>query len=203
MRGHIITVPALALAALTFGCGDETVINGDTPAAPDYASPAKVLQTVELSFNERNIDYLKGALSPNFVFYSKPEEIGRPPPNLNSPRPPPSYTYTEFCNIAYNIFRAAYSVSLTINTTGVGEPDPEENSYRADDVDFSLLVMAEEKRGYLAQGYCGFEFEKYRDEQNPELWRLTRWWDKTERGGEAPEGVARVPLWYILSLYEK
>jgi hypothetical protein len=201
---RIITLStAVILAALTFGCGDKTVINGDTPAAPDYASPPKVLKTVELSFNERNIDNLKGALSRTFVFYSRPEEIGRPPPDLDSPRPPPSYGYTEFWNIAYNISRAAYSVSLTIKTAGVGEPAPEENAYYADDVGLSLLVMADEERGYLARGYGAFAFEKYRDEQNRELWRLSKWWDKTEHGGEAPEGVEPVPFWYILSLYEK
>ena len=87
MRGRKRVLLALALAALTLTCCDKTVINGDTPSVPDYASPAKVLKTVELSFNERNIEYLKDALSPNFVFYSDPKEIGRPDPRHNAPPP--------------------------------------------------------------------------------------------------------------------
>ena len=62
--------------------------------------------------------------------------------------------------------------------------------------------MVEEKRGYVARGPCGFTFEKYRDEHGGDRWRITDWWDRTEGGGEAPAGVERVPLWYILTLYE-
>jgi hypothetical protein len=201
---RIITLStAVILAALAFaGCG-KTVINGDTPVTPDYTSPAKVLKTVQLSFNETEINCLKRALSPTFVFYSDPEEIGRAKPDGNSRRPPPCYNYTEFWNIAYDMFNRAYDISLSIHAGGVGEPAPEENTYNAGNVELSLLVMADEKSGYLADGYCHFEFEKYKDEQGRELWRITKWWDKTEGGGAAPAGVERVPLWYILSLYEK
>lgn len=190
------------LAAVALGCGDKTVINGDKPTEIDYASPAKVLKTVELSFNEKNVEYLKEALSPNFIFYSDPKEEGRPDPRHNAPRPPPCYSYTEFWNVAYDMFNQAYDVSFSVDVGGVEEPAPEENGYSAGNVELTLLVMAEEKRGYVARGPCGFTFEKYRDEQGRDLWRIHDWYDKTEGGGEAPEGVERVPLWYILTLYE-
>ena len=203
MKRIITLTTAVTVAALAFTGCSKTVINGDTPVTPDYTSPAKVLKTVQLSFNEIYIDYLKKTLSPTFVFYTDPGEIGRAKPDGNSRRPPPCYNYTEFWNIAHILFNEAYDISLSIHTGRVGEPAPEENTYRADNIDLALLVMVDEKRGYLAQGYCAFEFEKYRDEQGRDLWRITNWWDKTEGGGEAPAGVERVPLWYILSLYEK
>jgi hypothetical protein len=170
---------------------------------PVPTSPANVLKTVEISFNQRDIDMLKRVLSPNFVFYSNPGELGRAGPERDYPRPPPCYNYTEFWNVAYHMFNRAYSINLSIPTRGVGEPGPEETAFYADDVELSLLVMADEKSGYLAKGYCGFEFEKYKNEQEQDRWRLTKWWDETEGGGEAPAGVERVPLWYILSLYEE
>ena len=193
---------ALALALLAFTCGDNVIINGEIPPV-EPTSPANVLKNVEISFNERDIDMLKRVLSPTFVFYSDPEEIGRLGPDGSSRRPPPCYNYTEFWNIAYILFNEAYDISLSIHAGGVGEPGPEENIYSAGNVELSLLVMAEEKSGYLAEGYCHFEFEKYKNEQGRDLWRITKWWDTTEGGGEAPAGVERVPLWHILSLYEK
>jgi hypothetical protein len=204
VRELLKATAAVILAALTFGCGDKTVINGDIPVTPDYSSPAKVLETVELSFNELNVDYLKRSLSENFVFYTDPGEIGRPKPDGSQYRPPLSYSFTEFWNIAYNMFNAAYSVSLSISTGGVGEPDPEDTTFRADKVGLSLLVMVDENNGYIAdKGYCHFEFEKYKNEKGQDSWWITKWWDDTEGGGEAPAGVERVPLWYILSLYER
>ena len=173
------------------------------PRWPYLTSPANVLKTVEISFNERDIDFFKSTLGPNFVFYTDPGEIGRPRPEGTPYRFPSNYSFTGFWHIAYNMFNGAYSINLSISTGRVGEPAPEENTYRADNIDLALLVMVDEKRGYLAQGYCAFEFEKYRDEQGRDPWRITKWWDKTEGGGEAPAGVERVPLWYILSLYEE
>ncbi|HUV85774.1 MAG TPA: hypothetical protein VMX79_01535 [bacterium] len=190
----------LALALLALACGEEE----PPPPPPPVSTPVEVLKNIEISFNRRDIDLLKNCLSPNFVFYTDPGEIGRPKPAESYYRPPPCYTFTEFWNIAYNMFKGAYSVSLSISTGRVGEPAPEENTYWADKVELSLLVMVDELNGYIAdEGYCHFEFEKYKNEQGQVRWRITNWWDDTEGGGEALAGVERVPLWYILSLYEK
>lgn len=173
------------------------------PSWPDLKSPANVLRTVAVSFNSRDIDLLIKSLSSNFVFYFDPRDVGRKPPT-NNYLIPESWPDEWFWNAARNMFNEAYSINLSINTNRVGEPEPEENTYRADNVDLVLLVMVDEVNGYVADGgYCHFEFEKYNDEQGRYLWRITKWWDKTEGGGEAPAGVERVPLRYILSLYEK
>lgn len=190
---------ATVLALLALACGEEE----PPPPTPPGNTPAEVLKCVEVSFNQKNIDLLKKSLSPNFVFYANPGGIGRANPKGTPPyRFPSSYSYTEFWHIAHNMFNTAYGINLSISTGGVGEPEPEETTFVADHVELSLVVMVDEKRGYLAEGYCHFEFEKYKDEQGQGWWRLTRWWDDTESGGEGPPGIERVPLWYILSLYE-
>jgi hypothetical protein len=194
---------AFIAAALTVTCG-ETIVDGNPPPPPEPTSPANVLKNVEISFNQGNIELLKKVLSPTFVFYTDPGEIGRSQPGGSYYRPPPSYSFTEFWHIANNMFNRAFSINLSISTGRVGEPEPEENTYRADNVELSLLVMADETTGYLAdEGYCHFEFEKYKNEQGQARWRITKWWDSTKAGGETPAGVERVPLWYILSLYEE
>ena len=163
---------SLALALLAFTCGDNVIINGEIPPV-EQTSPANVLKNVEISFNERDIDMLKRVLSPTFVFYTDPGEIGRAKPDGNSPRPPPCYNYTEFWNIAYILFNEAYDISLSISTGRVGEPAPEENIYSAGNVDLVLLVMADEVNGYVADGYCNFEFESYPTKERKKNWRIT------------------------------
>ncbi|MEE8638961.1 MAG: hypothetical protein V3T41_00980 [bacterium] len=202
MKRIITLTTAVTVAALALTCCDKTVINGEIPP-PEPTSPANILKSVEISFNQRDIDLLKRALSPNFVFYANPGEIGRPRPEGTPYRLPLSYSFTEFWHIAYNMFNSAYAINLSISIGGAGEPGPEESTFRTGDVNVSLLVMVDETSGYMAEGYCYFEFEKYKNEQGRDRWRLTNWWDNTEGGGEGPAGVEHVPLWYILSMYEK
>jgi hypothetical protein len=188
---------AAALALLPLACGEEE------PPPPPVNTPVGVLIYIEVSFNQNDIDLLKKSLSPNFVLYFDPREMGRPRPEGTPYRLPSSYSFTEFWHIAYNMFNSAYSINLSISTGGVGEPGPEETTFRAGDVELSLLVAVDEKSGYLAEGPCHFEFEKYKNKQGRDRWRLTNWWDNTEGGADEPPGFEHVPLWYILSMYEK
>jgi hypothetical protein len=81
------------------------------------------------------------------------------------------------------MFQYAYNISLSIPTGRVGEPTPEENTYRAENISISLLVMIDELNGFIAEGgYCNFEFEKYKNEQSQDRWRLKAWWDRTSQG---------------------
>ncbi|MEE9455987.1 MAG: hypothetical protein V3W11_02410 [bacterium] len=170
------------------------------PPAP--TSPANVLKNVEISFNQRNIDTLKRVLSPNFVFYFNPREIGRPRPEGTPYRLPSSYSFTEFWHIAYNMFKTAYSIYLSIPTGRVGEPEPEENTYRADNIDLALLVMVDELNGYIAdKGYCNFEFESYPTKEGKKYWRLTNWWDRTAAVNGKSNGVKPSSLGRILAMY--
>jgi len=160
------------------------------------------LRTVEASFNYRAIDYLKDALSPNFVFYFDPRDVGKYPPGKNYVVPE-RWSSFEFWVAVNNMFNKAYTIDLSINTSGVGEPEPEEKTYLADNIDLALLVMVDEKHGYIAdKGYCNFEFESYPTKERKRNWRLTKWWDRTSVVNGKPDGVTPSSLGRILALYQ-
>ena len=171
------------------------------PSWPDLTSPANVLRTVAVSFNSRDIDLLIKSLSSNFVFYFDPRDVGRKPPT-NNYLIPESWPDEWFWNAARNMFKEAYSINLSINTNRVGEPEPEENTYRADNIDLVLLVMVDEVNGYVADnGYCNFAFEVYYNEQKEKRWRLAGWWDHTSEYADATPGLIPTSLGRILAMY--
>jgi hypothetical protein len=191
----------MAFAALTCTCGN--VINDGEPP-PVAATPRDVLQLLEYSFNHRDVETLKPCLDENFVFYIDPEEMGRyPGGGYNAPS-----SYTAFRHTAENMFRRAYTISMSLDAAGVGEPDPEENTYRAG-CRVYLLVMVTEHGGFLARGYANFEFEKYPDENGEDRWRIVKWWDHTlpaegEGGAAEPKaGVERASVAAILAYFQK
>jgi hypothetical protein len=192
----IVTLTA-ALAMLAFACGEE---EGVTPREPDRlapTSPANVLENVEISFNQCNVDLLKAMLSTNFIFYFDPDDVGQNPPGSQY-EIPESWSYTEFWKAVENMFTEAYSIKLTIPTGNVGAPGENETKYKAENISINLLVMVDELSGYLAdQGYCNFAFESYTSEAGKKCWRLTKWWDRTavfadERTGLAPTSFGRI-----------
>ena len=171
------------------------------PRWPDLTSPANVLRTVEASFNYGDIDLLRKSISPNFVFYFDPRDVGRTPP-ANNNLIPESWPNEWFWTAAHNMFNKAYSINLSINTPGVGEPEPEENTYRADNIDLALLVMVDELNGYVADdGYCNFEFESYPTKEGKKYWRITNWWDRTSEGYDKNNGIKPSSVGRILAMY--
>jgi hypothetical protein len=191
---------AAALAALALaGCG-ETVIDREPPT-PEYASPATVLKAVQISFNQRNIDYLKQSLSPNFIFYFDPRDVGHSPP-YSRYIIPESWSHDEFLNGAGHMLEMAYSIDFSINTTGVGTPAENETTYRADNVTLSLLVYIDEVNGCLIDGgYCDFAFERYATEKGERLWRLNGWWDHTSLGYDEGAAASPASLGRVLAMY--
>jgi hypothetical protein len=198
-------IPAVVAAALLAAAACEETYEppGPPPSRwPDLTSPAAALETVEISFNQRNVDYLKKSLGPEFVFYFDPRDLGRKLPP-NNPPVPSSWNYESFCRVAGNMFDEAYSIDLSINTNRVGEPSPEEKTYRADNVALALLVMVDERNGYVAdQGYCNFEFESYPTKERKRNWRLTAIWDRTSVISGKPGGLTPSSLGRILALYQ-
>jgi hypothetical protein len=183
-RAAALTIAA-ALAALLFtGCLFSPPEEENPQAPPVMDSPANVLKTVEIAYNQRDIQYYKDALSENFVFYFDPDDVGQHPPGVPNYAIPESWTYTADWQATNNMFEQAFSISLTIPTGSVGTPDPEDTKFGADNVNIKLLVMIDELTGYIADtGYCNFEFEKYKGENDKDLWRLTKWWDNTSTQG--------------------
>ncbi len=167
---------ALALALLPLACGEE----GLTPQTPDRlepASPVDVLENLELAFDNRDIGLFKAMLSTNFVFYFDPRKVGKLPPN-EIPRGPESGTYSGIVTWVNDLFENAYFISLSIETGNVGRPDPEENTYRADNIKVTLIVKMDELEGYTYSGYANAEFEKYAAENGEDYWRIKAWWDR-------------------------
>jgi hypothetical protein len=147
---------------------------------PEMTSPKNVLTNIEIAYNNRNIDLYKSALSPNFVFYFDPNDVGQSPPGKTY-KIPESWSYTEDWDATNNMFEGAHSISLQINKDNVGVPEAEATTYRADNVTIYLLVMIDELNGFKAgeKGYCNYQFESYQGNQGKKLWRLRSWWDRT------------------------
>jgi hypothetical protein len=178
-RTAALTIAAASAALLFTGCLFSPPVEEDPKAPPIMNSPANVLKTVEIAYNQRNIQYYKDALSGDFVFYFDPDDVGQNPPGSGYVIPE-TWSYTSDWQATFNMFQKAFSISLTIPTKNVGTPEPEATKFSADNVNIKLLVMIDELNGYIAnQGYCNFEFEKYQNELNEDRWRLTKWWDNT------------------------
>jgi hypothetical protein len=189
------------LATLAFvGCG-KTVINGDDPPVPEYTSPAMVLKAVQISFNQSNIYYLEKSLSPEFIFYFDPRDVGMSPPGGRYIIPA-SWSYDDFTKAANRMLNTAYSISLFVPVEPLRQPGENETTYRAENVTISLLVMVDEVNGFMIdKGYCNFAFEAYYNERKEKRWRLTGWWDHTSGGYDERTGVAPGSLGRVLALY--
>ncbi len=201
MKKFSAVMAVVALATLTC-TSDRGIINGfDEP--PIGSTPEKVLQRLEYSFNHLDVYLLKPCLSENFVFYIDPNEAGR---NPGGGYKAPS-SYTDFWRTAEYMFERAYMISMSIDSGGVGAPDPEENTYGAG-CRVCLLVMVTEYGGFLAEGDAGFECEKYVNEADEDRWRIRKWWDHTapeRREGDPAEptaGIKWASVAAILAYYQ-
>ncbi|NIT35161.1 MAG: hypothetical protein GTN49_01455, partial [candidate division Zixibacteria bacterium] len=87
-------LPLVALIIILSGTACEEEVEPPPPPAP-LNTPAEVLKSVEISFNQRDIEILKNSLSPDFVFYFDPDDVGQNPPGSQY-RIPESWSYTEF-----------------------------------------------------------------------------------------------------------
>ena len=179
LHAAVVTAAAAAAALILTGCLFSPPKEEPPQPPPEMTTPVNVMKNVEIAYNQGDINLYKEALSTNFVFFFDPRDIGKNPPGSEYVIPE-SWSYTEDREATYNMFNQAYNITLSITTSGIGEPDPEEITYRADNVKISLVVMISELNGFIADGgYCNFEFEKYQNERSEDRWRLTKWWDRT------------------------
>ena len=199
--GKVLT-SFILIAVLTLACGEEEGVTPTEPERLEPTSPAGVLKNVAISFNQRDINLLKAMLSPNFVFYFDPRDVGQTPPG-KSYIIPESWSYTEFWQALSNMFGQAYSINLAITTGNIGTPGENETTYKADNVRISLLVMVTELNGFIADGgYCNFELERYDAASGKKYWRLTGWWDRTSEFFDGYPGAAPTSFGKILALLQ-
>ncbi len=194
-----ILITAAALLALSCIFEDEPTT---PPAYPEATSPANVLKNVEISFNQHDAGLIDDMLSKEFVFYFDPDDVGQQAPGGNQYVIPETWSRAEFTAAVSNMFKEAYSVSLTIPTVKVGEPRPEETTYKAININIKLLVMVDEINGFLADtGYCNFQFERYESEKGEKLWRLTKWWDNTSSSYDANPALVGSSFGKVLAIF--
>jgi hypothetical protein len=195
---RVLTLAA-TLAALSCLFSDEPETE---PPYPEATTPANCLKCVEVSFTGRDAVLLDDMLSKAFVFYFDPDDVGQNPPGGSNYVIPESWSRAEFAGTVSNMFKDAHSVSFSINTAGVAEPDPNATTYLVENITIRLLVMVDELNGFIAdQGYCDFEFERYENEKGEDLWRLTKWWDNTSVSYDANPPLEPTSLGRVLSLY--
>ncbi|MGD8717662.1 MAG: hypothetical protein PVH29_02460 [Candidatus Zixiibacteriota bacterium] len=196
----LITVLAV-IALLAVACGDEEVTEPDLHYRVLPTSPKQVLVNVTTAFNQHDANLLRAMLSEKFVFYFNPSDVGQNPPGGSMYVIPESWNYTEFWQALSIMFDLAYSIDLAIPTGSIGEPASGAETYRAENVTISLLVMVDELNGYIAnQGYCDFAFEKYKGADGHDYWRLTGWWDNTAMAYNEP-AAGGTSLGRVLALY--
>jgi hypothetical protein len=197
-----VIIALVGAAVLSLACGEEEGVT--PPPGSDRVgatTPAYVLKNVVVSFNQRDINLLKAMLSENFVFYFDPRDVGRSPPGSQYVIPE-SWSRDEFWQAVKNMFKKAYSINLSITTSGVGTPAENETTYLADNVPISLLVMVDELSGYIAdKGYCNFEFEKYTTAAGKKYWRLSGWWDHTSEFFDGYTGASPPSLGKVLAIF--
>jgi hypothetical protein len=193
-----ILLSGMALALLALACGEEESITEPEPAN----TPGDVIITLEKAFNQRNVNYLKAAISEDFVFYFDPDDIGQNPPGSNYVIPE-YWSYAEFRSYAQSLFERAFSVTISIPTGAIGEPDPEATTYKAENISIKLLVMIDRVNGYTCdQGYCDFEFGTYYNSTGTRLWRLVKWEDFTSVADDSYVSPAPASLGKILAMYK-
>ena len=198
---ELLRPAACLLAALALTGCDSTVINGREHPTPEYTSPATVLKAVQISFNQSNIDYLEKSLSPKFIFYFDPRDVGKNPPGKEY-EIPESWSYDDFTDAANCMLHMAYSISLFVSVGPLRQPGENETTYKGENVTISLLVMVDEVNGFMIdKGFCDFAFEAYYNERKEKRWRLTGWWDFTSEGYDEYTAVSPVSLGRVLALY--
>jgi hypothetical protein len=185
----IIVAAALA-AALLIACGEEDITDPEGPRYFTPASPVNVLRNVEKSFRIQGFNGFRDCLSPDFVFYFNPNDVGE---IVEGYKIPVSWNRVEMLAAIRKMFNQAYGIEMVIPTNGVGTPGSEDTTWRVDNVTITLVLLTEPGVGYrIGAGYCNFEFERYENDGDYR-WRLTTWWDYTSesRDGE-PASLGRV-----------
>jgi hypothetical protein len=155
-----------------------TLIACEDSTGPQGSTPAYTLELMEESFNRQCplcISLLDELLSDDFIFYFDINDIGQ---EIDGFQIPASWTRDHHMRACENMFEQAYSINLNFNTTGINDPEEGVPSFEANNVQTKILVMVNSTNGYLAQGFCDFEFANDASAGHDD-WKVSKWYDRT------------------------
>ncbi len=198
MRPINVVIPYVVTLSVLVGC-DEGIIIIEPPVT-GRISPAYTVEMIEDSFNARDVNDLEYCLSTDFTFYFDDDDVGK---QVGEYTVPESWTLDDFLNPVSRIFDNAFSIDISIVTKTIGDPDPDDTSYTADNVQMQFLVMVEPYYGYWAQGFITFEFGAVYNEKNEKEWLVTGWRDDTSPAGTGGRNVTEASFGEILVGFRK
>jgi hypothetical protein len=174
LRVCVLSAAVLAVLVVN-GCifGSTNGENGEPP--PGLDTPARVVEAIEVAYNIRDIEDYKECLSPNFTFYFDQRDVGD---DIGGYTIPDSWGYDEEVTAVKNMFDELDTIDLSLDSSNIVDPGPNDTVFDAYNVQIKLLVMIDPVNGYLAQGFVDFSFESYTSPKG-KLWRVKDWYDKT------------------------
>jgi hypothetical protein len=177
-----------------------TLIACEDSVGPGGNSPAYVLELVEESFNRRAVSVLDGVLSPDFVFYFDPLDVGHDVGGGFII--PECWGWDEYMQACSNMLEQVYSIDFNVNTTDVGDPEEGATTFEANHVPMRILIMIDSVNGFLAEGFFDFELV-YGDSAGYDDWKVTEWRDDTaiERTTGLPSATAPASFGTILASF--
>jgi hypothetical protein len=194
MRTPLAAGLALAVLCSFTACDD----GGTTPVFAN--TPAEVLELIEDVFTCRDIDGLASCLADDFTFYFDDDDVGK---QVGEYTVPESWPLADFLNAVSKVFSNAHSLDISIETSNVGDPGPDDTTYTAYNVQIQFLVMVEPYYGYSAQGFVTFEFGAVYNEKNEKEWLVTAWRDFTAPAGSGGRNITPASFGEILVRFRK
>ena len=181
---RIILLMAIIALTLSLGCKDETT----TPTSPNLATtPTKAIENFSNSFDSRDIAQYKSCLSEDFTFYFNPADVGETVGDGYVI--PESWGYEDDWRATQNMFDFAYSITLDLPSSQIGDPPEGVTEYTQNNVYISLLVMTTSTDGLRADGFVTFTFEKM-NEGGTDVWKIRDFFDYTS----AKKGIETASL---------
>jgi hypothetical protein len=197
MRNAAIVILAVGIL-LAFAACDETVIDDYYEWPPP--SPAAIVESIEVSFNTRDIDDLKGCLASDFIFYFDPEDVGGGADGYIIPE---SWRREEFLSAAETMFDVTYGVDISIDASEVDDPIINDKKYTAAGVPVRFLIMVDAVSGFFAQGTFTFEFGGEYNAKHGNEWFVIAWRDFTAPDSKRYRNVKNMSFGEILVRFRK
>jgi hypothetical protein len=187
--------PIVILAAVVLVSFNACENGGTTQPPPPYEI-ISLIESIELSFNIRDIEDLEVCLASDFIFCFDPKDVGEETGEYIIPE---SWTRDQFIDIVGYIFDVVYSIDLKIDTSVIHNPITDDKTYTAADVPVRFLIMIDPVSGFLAQGTFTFELRAEYDRYHRNYWYVTTWRDFTGLDNPGERNIVPASFGVILA----